>query len=330
MTRTLPLLTRRAAAAALALCAVAPAAFAQAPAYPTRAVTIVVPFSPGGGTDIAARAVANKLQLKWGQPVLVENRGGAGGLVGADQVAKAKNDGYTLLVGNLGTQSINPALYKKMPYDADKAFAPVALICDLPFVMLVRPNMTEKNVQEVVAKAKAQPGSFTFASSGPGGSPHLTGEMLQIASGAKLLHVPYKGGGPAMTDLMAGHVDMLFASALESVGFVKSGKLKAMAVTGKTRLPMLPDVPTVAESGYPGFDSGSWVAMLAPAGTPQAIVDKISADVREAVNAPDIKQTLATQGAIPHGSTPAELNTLINTERARYTKLITERGIKVE
>jgi tripartite-type tricarboxylate transporter receptor subunit TctC len=330
MPRTLPLLTRRTAAAALALAAIAPAAFAQAPAYPTRPVTIVVPFAPGGGTDIAARAVANKLQIKWGQPVLVENRGGAGGLVGADQVAKAKPDGYTLLVGNLGTQSINPALYKKMPYDADKAFAPVALICDLPFVMLVRPNMTEKNVQEVVAKAKAQPGSYTFASSGPGGSPHLTGEMLQIASGAKLLHVPYKGGGPAMTDLMAGHVDMLFASALESVGFVKSGKLKAMAVTGKTRLPMLPDVPTVAESGYPGFDSGSWVAVLAPAGTPQAIVDKVSADVREAVNAPDIKQTLAAQGAIPHGSTPAELTTLINTERARYTKLITERGIKVE
>jgi tripartite-type tricarboxylate transporter receptor subunit TctC len=325
----MPCITRRSLAAALALCAAA-SAFAQAPAYPSRPVTIVVPFAPGGGTDIAARAVATKLQQKWGQPVLVENRGGAGGLVGADQVAKARPDGYTLLVGNLGTQSINPALYKKLPYDADKAFAPVALICDLPFVMLVRPSMSEKSVQEVVAKAKTQPGKYTFASSGPGGSPHLTGEMLQIAAGVKLLHVPYKGGGPAMTDLMAGHVDMLFASALESVGFVKSGKLKAMAVTGKTRLPMLPEVPTVAESGYPGFDSGSWVAMLAPAGTPQAIVDKVSADVREAVNAADIKQTLSAQGAIPHATTPAELGALIDTDRRRYTKLIDERGIKVE
>lgn len=326
----MPHLTRRVAAAALALCAAAPAVFAQTPAYPSRAVTIVVPFAPGGGTDIAARAVATRLQQKWGQPVLVENRGGAGGLVGADQVAKAKADGYTLLVGNLGTQSINPALYKKMPYDADKAFAPVALICELPFVMLVRPTMSEKSVQEVVAKAKTKPGKYTFASSGPGGSPHLTGEMLQIAAGVKLLHVPYKGGGPAMTDLMAGHVDMLFASALESVGFVRSGKLKAMAVTGKTRLPMLPEVPTVAESGFPGFDSGSWVAMLAPAGTPQAIVDKVSADVREIVNSPEVKQALASQGAIPHATTPTELGALIDTERRRYTKLIDERAIKVE
>ena len=326
----MPHLTRRVAAAALALCAAAPAAFAQTPAYPSRAVTIVVPFAPGGGTDIAARAVATRLQQKWGQPVIVENRGGAGGLVGADQVAKAKADGYTLLVGNLGTQSINPALYKKMPYDADKAFAPVALICELPFVMLVRPTMSEKSVQEVVAKAKTQPGKYTFASSGPGGSPHLTGEMLQIAAGVKLLHVPYKGGGPAMTDLMAGHVDMLFASALESVGFVRSGKLKAMAVTGKTRLPMLPEVPTVAESGFPGFDSGSWVAMLAPAGTPQAIVYKVSADVREIVNSPEVKQALASQGAIPHATTPTELGALIDAERRRYTKLIDERAIKVE
>lgn len=322
-------LSRRALGAA-ALALACSAAFAQQPAWPTRAVTLVVPFAPGGGTDIAARAVASKLQQKWGQPVLVENRGGAGGLVGADAVAKAKPDGYTLLVGNLGTQSINPALYKKMPYDAETAFAPVSLLCELPFVMLVRPTLPARTVQELVAQAKKDPGKFTFASSGPGGSPHLTGEMLQIAAGVKFVHIPYKGGGPAMGDLMAGHVDMLFASALESVGHVKAGKLRAMAVTGKQRIAVLPDVPTVAESGYPGFDSGSWVALLAPAGAPAALVERIAADVKEAVAAPDTAQALAAQGAVPRSSTPAELQSLVRSELKRYTQLINERGIKAD
>jgi tripartite-type tricarboxylate transporter receptor subunit TctC len=325
-------LTRRGCAATLLAVAASitcGGALAQAP-WPTRPVNIIVPFAPGGGTDIAARAVAVKLQAKWGQPVLVENRAGAGGMVGADAVAKAKPDGHTLLVGNIGTQAINPALYKKMPYNADTAFAPVALLCDLPFVMLVRPDLPAKNLQDFVAQAKAQPGKFSFASSGSGGSPHLTGEMMQIAANVKLLHVPYKGGGPAMTDLMAGHVDMLFASALESVGFVKTGKLRAMAVTGRARLSVLPEVPTVAESGFPAFDSGSWVAMLAPAGTPQAVIDKIAADVKEAVGAPDLQQQLASQGAIPHAMAPAELAALIAHDRKRYAKLIDERGIKPE
>jgi tripartite-type tricarboxylate transporter receptor subunit TctC len=322
-----PIIRRACAAALFALTAT----LLQAqPAWPGKAVTIIVPFAPGGGTDIAARAVAVRLQAKWGQPVLVENRGGAGGLVGADAVAKAKPDGHTLLVGNIGTQAINPALYKKMPYDADTAFAPVALICELPFVMLVRPDLPAKTVQDLVAQAKAKPDKFTFASSGPGGSPHLTGEMIQIAAGIKLLHVPYKGGGPAMSDLMAGHVDMLFASALESVGFVKTGKLRAMAATGKSRLAALPDVPTIAESGYPGFDSGSWVAMLAPAGTPSALVERIAADVKEAVALPAVREQLAAQGAVPHASSPAELQALISEDRKRYAKLIDERGIKPE
>ena len=242
-------------------------ALAQQP-YPTKPVTIVVPFSPGGGTDIGARLIAQKLTAKWGQTVIVDNRAGAGGLVGADLVAKAKPDGYTLLVGNVGTQAINQSLYK-MPYNADTAFAPISMIADLPFVMMASTAVPANNVKEFIALAKADPGKRTYASSGQGGSPHLTAEIFQTASGIKLTHVPYKGGGPAMTDLMAGHVDILFASILEGSGHVKSGKLKALAISSASRSPALPDVPTLAEAGVSNSESGSWIAMFAPTGTPQ-------------------------------------------------------------
>mgnify|MGYP001021293097 FL=1 len=311
-----------------ALCAVHSApTFAQA--YPSKPVTVVVPFSPGGGTDIGARLIAQKLTAKWGQSVIVENRAGAGGLVGADLVAKAKPDGYTLLVGNVGTQAINQSLYK-MPYNADTAFAPISMIAELPFVMLAGPSVTAKTPKEFVALAKAEPGKRTYASSGQGGSPHLTAEIFQGAAGVKLTHVPYKGGGPAMTDLMAGHVDILFASVLEGSGHVKAGKLKALAVSSATRSPALPDVPTLAEAGIANSESGSWIAMFAPTGTPQAIVDKIAADIKEAVAQADTKQTLIGQGATPWSTTPSELKAIIERDRVRYGKVITDRSIKVE
>ena len=311
--------------------AAAPIASAQSlDNYPTRPVTIVVPFPPGGGTDVGARLVAQKLSLKWGQPVIVENRGGAAGRLGADVVAKAKPDGYTLLVGNVGTQSVNPALYKKMPYDADKAFAPIGMIAELPLVMLVTPALPWKNIKDVVEAAKKEPGKITFASSGAGGAPHLAGEIFQQASGTKMLHIAYKGGGPAALDLMAGHVNIYFGTVLESVGHVKAGKLKGLGVTSANRSPALPELPTIAESGYAGFDTGSWIGLLAPAGTPVAIINKVSADLREVLALPDTKNTLITQGATPWPMTPEQFAARIKSDRQRYGKIIEENNLSAD
>ena len=298
--------------------------------YPTRPVTIVVPFPPGGGTDVGARLVAQKLSLKWGQPVIVENRGGAAGRLGADVVAKAKPDGYTLLVGNVGTQSVNPALYKKMPYDADKAFAPIGMIAELPLVMLVTPALPWQNIKDVVEAAKKEPGKITFASSGAGGAPHLAGEIFQQASGTKMLHIAYKGGGPAALDLMAGHVNIYFGTVLESVGHVKAGKLKGLGVTSANRSPALPELPTIAESGYAGFDTGSWIGLLAPAGTPVAIINKVSADLREVLALPDTKNTLITQGATPWPMTPEQFAARIKSDRQRYGKIVEENNLSAD
>ncbi|MBS0340904.1 MAG: tripartite tricarboxylate transporter substrate binding protein [Proteobacteria bacterium] len=298
--------------------------------YPERTVTVVVPFAPGGGTDIAARELATKLGEKLKQPFVVDNRTGAGGIVGADVVARAKPDGYTLLVGNVGTQAINQSLYPKMPYDPDKAFAPISLFADLPFALVINPKLPARTPKELVALAKAEPDKYTFASSGSGGSPHLTAEIFQQATGVQLRHVPYKGGGPAMADIMAGHVDMLFASILETSAYVKSGKLRALAVTSATRSPGMPDVPTLAEQGIANAESGSWVALLAPAGTPQPVIDKLSAAVKEVVALPDVRDKLIAQGATPRGTTPAELQATIDAEKARYARVIKARNVRVE
>jgi len=298
--------------------------------YPQRPVTFIVPFPPGGGTDISARTVAAKLGEKWKQPVVIENRAGAAGIVGADAAAKARPDGYTLLIVNVGIVSINPALYAKLPYDPERAFAPVSLICELPFVLMASPKLAANSVAELVAHAKANPGKVTFASSGSGGSPHLTAEIFQLATGTQMVHVPYKGGGPAMTDLMAGHVDLLFASVLEGSGHIRSGKLKGLAVTHLKRSPALPGVPALAEAGVKDAESGSWIALLAPAGTPQTIVDKVGADIREAVESPDVREKLVAQGAVPQASTPRELQALIDKDRLRYGRIIKEKGLKAE
>ena len=303
---------------------------ALAQPYPARPVTFIVPFPPGGGTDISARTVAAKLAAKWGQSVVVENRAGAAGILGADAVARARPDGYTLLIANVGITSINPALYPKLPYDPNKAFAPISLICELPFVLMASPSFAPNTVKELVAYARANPEKVTFASSGQGGSPHLTAEIFQLATGTRLTHVPYKGGGPAMTDLMAGHVDLLFASVLEGSGHIKAGKLKGLAVTHAKRSPALPDVPTLAEAGVKGAESGSWIALLAPAGTPSAVFQKISMDIKEAVGAADVREKLIAQGAVPQASTPAELQARIDADVSRYGRIIREKGLKAE
>ena len=314
------------AAAALLACALAQAQSA----FPARAVTLVVPFPPGGGTDTGARIVAQKLALKWGQPVLIENRGGAAGQVGADVVAKAKPDGYTLLVGNIGTQSINPVLYKKLPYDPDTAFAPVSLLAELPLAMMVNPQVPAKTAKEFIALAKGQPGKLSYSTSGAGSGPHLAAEMFKQSTGTFILHVPYRGGGPALTDLLAGHVQLSFLTVLEASGHIKAGRLRALAVTSGKRVSALPDVPTLAESVLPGFNSISWIGVLAPAATPRDIVDKLSADIREVLAADDVKGKLTELGAIPMGMTPGQFATLIADDRKRYARIIKERGITLD
>jgi tripartite-type tricarboxylate transporter receptor subunit TctC len=314
---------------AAALLALAGVAVAQG-AYPGRPVTLVVPFPPGGGTDTGARIVAQKLGAKWGQTVIVENKGGAAGMIGADMVAKAKADGYTLLMGNIGTQAINPSLYKKMPYDAATAFVPITLVAELPLAMMVNPAVPAKTAREFIALAKSEPGKLSYSSSGAGGAPHLAAEMFKEATGTFIVHVPYRGGGPAIGDLLAGHVQLSFMTVLEASGHIKAGKLRALAVTGSQRVPALPEVPTLAEAALPGFNSISWIGVLAPAGTPKEIVDKVSSDVREVLASDDVKLKLIELGAVPAGTTPAQFQALIDSDRRRYEQVIKDKKITVD
>lgn len=322
--------TRMLAAALIGGSALLTSVAAQAQAYPTRPVTIVVPFAPGGGSDTGARMLAQKLSEKWGQPVIVENKAGAAGMVGTAAVAKAHPDGYTLLVGNIGTQAINGSLYKKMAYDPVNGFAPVSLIAELPLVMLVNANLPVKTPQELIAHLKAHPGKVSYSSSGAGSSLHLAAELFQFQSGTQLLHVPYKGSGPAMADLIAGHVDMSVSTVLESSAQVKAGKVRAIALTGSTRSPALPGVPTLAEGAMPGFNSISWIGLLAPAGTSEALVEKVSADVRELMANEELKRRYVDQGAVPAADTPAQFRALIEADRKRYAQIIRDKGINAD
>jgi tripartite-type tricarboxylate transporter receptor subunit TctC len=293
-------------------------------------VTLVVPFPPGGGTDTGARIVAEQLGKRWGQTVVVENKGGAAGQIGADLVAKAKPDGYTLLMGNVGTQAINPALYPKLPYDPDKAFAPVSLVAELPLAMMVNPTVPAKTAKELIALAKAQPGKLSYSSSGAGGGPHLAAEMFKDQAQVYLLHVPYRGGGPAISDLIAGHVQVSFMTVFEASGHLKAGKLRALAVTSDKRVSALPDVPTLAEAALPGFNSISWIGVLAPAGTPKPVIDKVNADLRAVMADDAVKARFVGLGAVPMTTTPEQFGKLIADDRQRYTKIIRERKITVD
>jgi tripartite-type tricarboxylate transporter receptor subunit TctC len=306
---------------------------AQAPnsaAWPTRTVTIVVPFAPGGGTDIGTRIVAQKLSQLWGQSVVVDNKAGAGGNVGLEVVSRAKPDGHTLLTGNVGTQSINPTLYKKLNYNPDTAFVPIGLFAELPFVMAATTSLPASNARELVTYAKAHPGQLSYASSGNGGSPHLSGETFKIATGIDLLHVPYKGGGAAMTDLIAGNVHLLFASVLETSAHIKAGKLKALAIASKKRVSALPDVPTLQELGITGAESGSWLGLLAPSGTPAPIIEKISLSLQQVLAMPDVQQQLLEQGAVAQGGTPADFVALIAADRKKYARIILDHHLSAD
>nr|WP_278877790.1 tripartite tricarboxylate transporter substrate binding protein [Variovorax paradoxus] len=313
---------------ALALCAIQAPGFAQT--FPSRPVTLVVPFPPGGGTDTGGRVIAEQLGRRWGQPVIVENKGGAAGQIGADFVAKSRPDGYTLLLGNIGTQAINPLLYPKLPYDADKAFAPVSLVAELPLAMMVNPAVPAKTAAEFVALAKARPGQMSYSSSGAGGAPHLAAEMFKDQTGAFILHVPYRGGGPAIADLLAGHVQLSFMTVLEASGHIKAGKLRALAVTGDKRVPAFPEVPTLAESVAPGFNAISWIGLLAPAGTPSEVVEKIAADLRAVLADESVKARFVGLGGVPRATSPQEFARLIDDDKRRYAQIIRSRKITIE
>jgi tripartite-type tricarboxylate transporter receptor subunit TctC len=298
--------------------------------YPSKNVTMVVPFPPGGGTDTGARIIAQNLTERWKKPVIVENKPGAAGNIGADFVAKARPDGHTLLVGNIGTQAINPSLYKNLPFDPDKAFAPVSLIAELPLVLVVNPQLQAKTLSEVIALAKSRPEELSYGTSGNGGSMHLAAALFEDAAALKLLHVPYKGGGPAIQDVIGGHIQMSFATVLETISFIKNGRLRAIGVTSDKRSPALPDVPTLAESGLPNYNSVSWIGVLAPAGTAPTIVESIAKDLVEILTRPDVREKLVAQGAIPVGSSPAEFAALIVKDRERYARIIVEKNVTAE
>ncbi|MBP8019134.1 MAG: tripartite tricarboxylate transporter substrate binding protein [Hylemonella sp.] len=303
-------------------------AFAQP--YPSRPVTLVVPFPPGGGTDTGGRILAEQLSKRWGQPVVIDNKGGAAGQIGADLVSKAKPDGYTLLLGNIGTQAINPSLYAKLPYDADTAFAPISLIAELPLAMMVNPTVPAKTPAEFISLAKSKPGQLSYSSAGAGGAPHLAAEMFKDQTGTFILHVPYRGGGPAIADLIAGHVQLSFMTVLEASGHIKAGKLRALAVTGSNRLTALPDVPALAETTIPGFNAISWLGLLAPAGTPPNLVEKIAADVRAVLADEAVKSRYISLGGVPRATTPQEFVRLIADDRQRYAQIIKSRKISAE
>jgi tripartite-type tricarboxylate transporter receptor subunit TctC len=316
--------------AAGAIAALAAATLVSAQSYPTRTIKMIVPFPPAGSTDISARAVAGKLGERLGQPVVIENKPGAGGNIGTDVVAKSPPDGYTLIVGTVGTHAINAGLYSKMPYDNIKDFAPVILLSTTPNVLVMPPSFPARSVQDVIAMAKAKPGELTFASSGSGTSIHLSGELFNSMAGTKMQHIPYKGSAPMLIDLMSGQVNMAFDNLSAAIVHIKAGKLKALATTGPQRSPAMPDLPTVSEAGLTGYDSTSWNAIYVPAGTPREIVDKLNREVNAILQSPETRRFFSEQGAEAGGGTPEQLGAFTRAETAKWAKVVKDSGAKVD
>jgi tripartite-type tricarboxylate transporter receptor subunit TctC len=302
---------------------------AQTAGYPNKPVTIVVPFTAGGNTDAFARMVGDELDKALGQRFLVENKPGAGGNLGAAQVARATPDGYTLGMGTVSTHAINPSLYKKLPFNPDTAFAPVSLIATLPNVLVVNPSINAKSVPELIDLLKAEPEVHTYASSGPGTSPHLGAELFATMTGTKMTHVPYKGSGQSIMDVVAGHVDMVFDNIPTAAAQAKAGKVRALAVTSLERAPLLPDVPAMAEF-LPGFEATSWHGLFAPGGTPKEIVEKLSSEVQRIMKLPHIQERMQAMGAKPIGNTPEEFTQHISVERKKWAEVVKASGVSLE
>jgi tripartite-type tricarboxylate transporter receptor subunit TctC len=301
----------------------------QAQDYPTRPVRFVVPYVPGGGVDFVGRTLAQKLSESWAHSVIVDNRPGGGTNIGSELVARSAPDGHTLLVGGV-PNTANVALYKKLPYDVVKDFAPVSQLDTAPNVLAVHPSVPAKSVRELIALAKARRGALTYASAGIGSSNHLSGELFRTMAGVDIVHVPYKGGGAAVTDLLGGQVSMYFGTTPSTMPHVRTGKLRALGVTTAKRTPAAPDVPTIAESGLPGYEQSAWHGLLAPAGTPEAIITKLHAEVVRALRSKDVAERFAVQGIDVIGSSPAEFAAFIKQDLAKYEKLVKTAGIRID
>ncbi|HEY0292440.1 MAG TPA: tripartite tricarboxylate transporter substrate binding protein [Hansschlegelia sp.] len=325
MIKFLSAIARIVGAAGLAFAA--PAAFAAD--YPVRPVVMIVPFAPGGSTDLVARLVAAKMSDALKQQVIVENRGGAGGNLGAAAVAKSAPDGYTILMGTVATHALNPALYKKKAYDAEKDFAPITLLVNVPNVLTVNPDFEAKSVKELIELAKKEPGKYAYASSGNGSPLHLSGALFEKLAGVKLIHIPYKGSGPALVDVIAGQVPIQFDNLPSSVEHIKAGRLRALGVTTAQRAPSQPDIPTIAET-LPGYETYSWNALFAPAGTPKEIVDKLHDAGVAAVNDPLVKAKLSDASAVIVGSTPDELAAHVTKELAKWAPIVADSGAQID
>ena len=308
----------------------APAGAAVAQAYPVKPVRMIVPFPAGGATDIVGRLVAQKLAEAWGHQVIVDNRGGAGGTIGSDAAAKSPPDGYTMLVGTSSTHAVAPSLYSKLPYDPVRDFAPVTLLASATILLAAHPSVPARNVRELIALGKRQPKALSFASSGNGGISHLVGEQFKSMGGIQMLHIPYKGDSPALIDLVSGQVSLMFGTAVSFLPYVKSGRLNALAVTNPKRSPVVPDVPTVAESGLPGFEALQWFGIFVPAGTSKDIVARMHGDIVKALRLPDVRDRMSGLGADVVGSTPEEFAAFLKSDAAKWAKIVKDSGARIE
>ncbi len=316
--------------AVIATCFTAPpAAAADAPGYPNKTIRIIVPFPPGGISDVMSRVIGQKFTETWNQPAVIENRAGAGGNIGADLVAKSPADGYTLVMGSIGTHAVNVSLFSKLPYDPVRDFAPVALTVEADGLLVLHPSVPVKTVKELVALARARPGQLVYASAGNGTASHLAGELFKSLAKIDLVHIPYKGNVPAITDLVGGQTSMLFATMPTVMPLARAGKLHAIAVTGALRNPAAPEVPAMAET-LPGFDVTNWVGIFAPAGTPADIVAKLNAEIMRVMRLPEVQSRLVTEGAKSRANTPAEFSAYQKSEIAKWAKLIKEARIAVD
>ncbi len=298
--------------------------------YPSKLIRMVVPFTPGGSTDILGRTIGQQLTQAWGQSVVIDNVPGAGGSIGADKVAKAPADGYTLLMGHIGTLAVTPSLYPRLPYDPIKSFAAVAWVARVPNVLVVHPSVPVKTVQELVAYAKANPGKINYGSGGNGSAAHIATEYLKLQTGTQMQHVPYKGTAPAVTDLVAGQIQLMFTGVPAVMAQVKAGQLRALAVSSPNRVKAVPELPTVAESGYPGFEADQWYGVVAPAGTPPDVIAKLNQQINKMLASPEITTRLASEGAEATPNSPKVFADLIASEIARWRTVIEKGGVKVE
>jgi tripartite-type tricarboxylate transporter receptor subunit TctC len=320
-------MTRKAALLAAALVLACPAAHAQT--YPAKAITLVIPFAAGGSNDIVGRAIGKKLTEAWGQPVVVENRSGAGGLIGSADVAAAAPDGYTLLLIS-STFTINPAIRKRMPFDTTKDFTPVALIAHSPLLFVASKDLPVKSAKDLLALARSKPGQITYASAGPGSINQIAAELIALSAGIKLMHVPYRGGAPALNDLIGGHVDVYVSSLPQVLQLAQNGQARALAVTSVKRTALLPDVPTLDEAGISGFDLSSWWGIVAPAGMPADVVNALNSEIGKMLNSPELSTFLSNEGAEAEAMTPRQFGDLMRLETERWTKVAHEANISID